>query len=214
MDCTTSDGFLLFSDFFLGVKWYSVHRMDMWLSILYRVSLSVSLSGTHCGRFYSDARSGTLSFMIGTWRSTPLHCFHYLGQLQFQDQMCWGYRSSTCHVCFQTILIFIVISCKMQISVCMHISTWSGPPNMKNFRGMYVVRHCAAACIAQFCIHFWKTFFSESSYSAPQVLKVDFRHTTWHSVSHRVGKVERKICGGGGIPNVILFLIFKIRWLF
>ena len=27
------------------------------------------------------------------------------------------------------------------------------------------------------------------------MLKVDFRHTTWHSVSHRVGKVERKICG-------------------
>ena len=40
-----------------------------------------------------------------------------------------------------------------------------------------------------------ENIFSESSYSAPQVLKVDFRHTTWHSVSHRVGKVERKICG-------------------
>ena len=34
-----------------------------------------------------------------------------------------------------------------------------------------------------------ENIFSESSYSAPQVLKVDFRHTTWHSVSHRVGKL-------------------------
>ena len=180
----------------------------MCLSILYRVSLSVSLSGTHCGRFYSDARSRTLSFMIGTWRSTPLHCFHYLGQLHLQDQMCWGYCSSTCHVCFQTILIFIVISCKMQISVCMHISTWSGPPNMKNFRGMYVVRQCAAALHCSILHSLLENIFSESSYSAPQVLKVDFRHTTWYRVSHRVGKVERKICGmgvnGGGIQKNII----------
>ena len=76
---------------------------------------------------------------------------------------------------------------------------------MKNFRGMYVVRQCAAALHCSILHSLLENIFSESSYSAPQVLKVDFRHTTWHSVSHRVGKVERKICGmgvnGGGYPK-------------